>query len=348
MDITTVPISTLPRERMQAFYRQVFPRRSDVFFEGYEWRYRLGFDPLIQPVIAVAADGSIVGQAAMIPIRMYVDGVVHPASWFIDFMVMPGLQRHGVGQVLTSALMALCDTHLGQPNERSIGVLLKRGWQQQFGGYRFAYPIDVSAVMRYRGTDRRLVACASAVQPAYRLWKRAVAFRGAAPLDPQPLRAVAAELTEIVRDDIAFSLVHDHSWLTWRLLDSPFASQHFHASEDDAHVILRVVDSGGLRRAHILYLSDYASEASVRTLMRRLLSWSFESRIDLLWAVCSHPMLVRVLGQVFPSQLPQGFTYHAVGDARRPLEQRVLSMHAMDSDADIVYGDDTSHPASPR
>lgn len=334
-----MPISTLPRERVQAFYREVFPRRGEMFFERFEWRYRLGFDAQIQPVMAVAADGDIVGQAAMIPIRMHVDGAVHPASWFIDFIVRPGLQRQGTGQVLTKALMALCDTHLGQPNERSIGVLLKRGWQQQFGGYRFACPVNLPRVLRYRGLDRRLAACAAPIQPVYRLLKRTIPLRRAARIDVRPLSSVQDALPEIVRDDPAFSLVHDRSWLTWRLIDSPVAGEYFHANTDDAHLIVRFVDSGGLRRAHILYVSDHAREASVTRLVGGLLAWSFDHDIDMVWAACSHPMLVRVFGSLFPSKLPQGFVYHSVGAARPLLEQRVLSIHAMDSDADIVYGD---------
>ncbi len=323
---------------MQAFYKLVYPQRSALFVDRFEWRYRVGYDPKVEPVMAVLPDDRVVGQAAMIPVRMHVDGAVRPASWFIDFIVAPEMQRKGIGQVLTKGLMELCDIWLGQPNDQSIGVLEKYGWKQQLGCYRFAYPINLVNVLRYRGLDPRVAACATVVQPFYRLLTRTIALRRPAALEVQPLRTVQSELTAIVKDDGQFSLVRDRDWLHWRLVDSPVASEYFHATVDDAHLILRVFASGGLRRAHILYLSDYASEAAVRALVARLIGWAFDHAIDLVWTVCSHPMLVGLLEGMFPSKLPVRFAYHAVGETGRSFEQRTLSLHAMDSDADIVYG----------
>lgn len=336
MDIQTVPITALPRERVQAFYRQVYPQRRAAFVDRFEWRYRVGGGSPITPVMAILPDGRIAGQAAGIPVQLRVAGTVRAATWFIDFIVSPDLQRQGIGQVLTRAWMDRCDTQLGQPNDRSIGVLEKYGWRQQVGCYRFALPINLATVLRYRGMDPRVATAAGLAQPIYRALLRARARRRR-PLEVRPLSHVG-DLTAIVADPGPFGLVRDRGWLHWRFVDSPVASEYVHAADGDAHLILRVFADGGLRRAHVLYASEHASQDAIHNLLARLVLWALEHEIDLLWAVCSHPALVRQFGRLFPAKLPVRVSYHATGETGRSLEQHVLSLHAMDSDADIVYG----------
>lgn len=335
--LEVAPISAPPRERVLDFLRAAFPLRSPQYFTHLDWHYRLGYDPASEPIVAVLPEGRVVGLAAAIPGRLRLDGAEHRANWYVDFAIAADLQRRGIGQALTQAWVTRCDTWLGQPNERSIGLLLKQGWRQSYGGYRFAMPLRPAALLRTRGANRALVGAVSALQPAYAAMRR-LATRGVRPLELRPIAAVAADLSAIVTDAGPFGLVHDHAWLQWRLVQSPVAHQHFHAHDGAAHLVLRVLESGGLRRAHILYVSDAAPEADVLRGLRRLVAWALANEIDVLWTVCSHPMLVKVLGSVFPSRLDVPFVHDARGAIKQALLERVLPVQAMDTDADIIYG----------
>lgn len=336
--LEVVPLSAPPRERVLAFLRGAFAQRSPAYFNHLDWHYRLGYDPASEPVVALLPDGRVVGLAAAIPGRLRLDGEEHRANWYVDFAIASDLQRRGIGQALTQAWVARCDTWLGQPNERSIGLLLKQGWRPSFGGYRFALPLRPAAILRTRGLSRAIVGAASTFQPVYAAVKRLTTTRGVRPLELQPIASVAADLSAIVADSGPFGLVHDQAWLHWRFVESPAAHQHFHAQDGAAHVIVRVFDSAGLRRAHILYVSDAAADTEVRRTLRRLVAWSLDHGIDLMWTVCSHPRLVRILGEFFPSRLEVPFVHDARGPIQRALLERVLPVQAMDTDADIIYG----------
>lgn len=338
VDIEVVPLSAPPRERVVAFLHEAFPQRSPEYFGHLDWHYRLGYDDASEPLVAVLPDGRVVGLAAAIPGRLRLDGEEHRASWYVDFATAGDLQRRGIGQMLTRALNDRCDAWLGQPNERSIGLLRKQGWRQSYGGYRFALPLQLAAIARTRGHGRGLVAAASLLQPLYGTLNRLTTTRGIRPLDLHPIASVAADLSDIVTDSGPFGLVHDRAWLTWRLVENPTAHQHFHAQHGAAQVIVRVFTSGGLRRAHVLYVTDDAPDSDLRRLLRRLVSSALERDIDLIWAVCSHPSLVRVFGSVFPSRVAVPFLHDARGAVGAALSERILPVQAMDSDADIIYG----------
>ena len=72
--------------------------------------------------------------------------------------------------------------------------------------------------------------------------------------------------------------------------------------------------------------------------MDRLISWAFEKRIDMVWAICSSPKLIGIFEKKLPFKIPIPFAYHCDHPSTTSLFQgHVVPIQAIDSDFDLIY-----------
>jgi GNAT superfamily N-acetyltransferase len=72
------------------------------FKNGPRWRWQFldtpySDDPADVPVWIAVADGVVVGQIALQPARMFLEGEAYPAGWIVDVMIRPEHRGSGLG-----------------------------------------------------------------------------------------------------------------------------------------------------------------------------------------------------------------------------------------------------------
>ena len=95
--------SEAEREALEAMYVDVFGQKAaDESRARWRWQYEENPNcPPEGPEIWVAKEnGTVLGQYATMPVRLKVLDRVLKASWGMDVMVGPGLQRRGIGSRL--------------------------------------------------------------------------------------------------------------------------------------------------------------------------------------------------------------------------------------------------------
>jgi len=120
-------------EALDRIYVEVFgAEASRESLERWQWQYeRNPHCPAEGPDIWVAReDGHVLGQYASMSVRLKVKDRIVPASWGMDVMVKPGLQRKGVG----TRLFNYWDEHVEAPlglglSVSSYALFRKLGWE---------------------------------------------------------------------------------------------------------------------------------------------------------------------------------------------------------------------------
>lgn len=126
---TVLPASAIEPEALTNFYRRVFPERS--YEQRWRWLYRTCFPG--RPFPLVMLDGQdVIAHAGGMPFIAGLGGREYRTSWFIDFIVSPGLERRGLGTRLTQAWMDRSEICVTFCNERSMGVFRRFGWVESF------------------------------------------------------------------------------------------------------------------------------------------------------------------------------------------------------------------------
>lgn len=117
------------------FYKKVFPKRINYLESNWKWLNRSGFCENKIPLVLIYKN-QVIAHAGMIPCNISFSGDLRTASGFIDFMVLPDFQRHGLGTILIREWMNCCDCYIGIGfNDKSIGVFKQCGWIESFDTY---------------------------------------------------------------------------------------------------------------------------------------------------------------------------------------------------------------------
>jgi len=138
MPVLEAVIERLPRARLRGAAYERFAREtfSQTPFEAHvahcRWLYQqnpAAADGDALPIYVCRDDDAIVGQIAIIPVRIVLDGVNLRSGWCTDFFVLPSHQRRGLGRQLLSAAHADFPLlmSLGQ-TQASRNLFLRCGW----------------------------------------------------------------------------------------------------------------------------------------------------------------------------------------------------------------------------
>ncbi len=126
------------------FYKKVYPNRMNYLESNWKWLNRSDFYENKIPLVLVYQN-QVIAHSGMIPFNILMCGDLQTASWFIDFEIVPELQRHGLGTILTREWMSFSDFSVTFCNDKSIGVFKKFGWIESFDTYlHFNYMLPFS------------------------------------------------------------------------------------------------------------------------------------------------------------------------------------------------------------
>jgi hypothetical protein len=286
------------RPAIAAFIEEAYGERAR--FKGdlrWTWQFRRNpFGDVGSPLlpVCIASDGErVVGQIAVQPAALQLDGVVHKAGWIVDVMILDSHRGLGLGHRLhegAARIVPILVTLTMAPATRRIA---ERGGAVTLGPvkqYSRLVRLDASTVRRYlllRSEDRpRLHAL---VQTLCRLRLEALVpllantvlrLRDAA--RPVPVQSGTTDIVEIesfgpefddlwsrTRGDYRVIFPRDRTFLNWRFVDAPDLEYRRFVARRGGQAVGYVV----LRRSEPLELPQgivadlYASRSDRQTLV---------------------------------------------------------------------------------
>ncbi len=316
------------------FYAEAFPERAAFLSEHWEWLYRVGRFPGIEPLALV--DGErVVGHAGAIPVKLRLRDREATAIWFVDFSILPEFQGKGHGKALTEAWMAMCPRRVTFCNDLSMKVFLGLGWTERSDARVRSQPLELAGPL-----GRRYGPLAAAAGPALSLAARGLLRTltvGAPKLAVGPLPYDAGGLAErFDSPEVRTRVVRDADWLRWRLLENPRRAELFLAEAGGVSAIFRLFTSLGRKRAHLLLVGPGAAPAR-GGLVKAFARWALDQNADDAWMAGSDAALLGAAAPVLRRSRPLRYAWHgadaeAVSDLESPLPTQ-----GIDSDHDLMF-----------
>ena len=265
------------------------------------WRWEFRDNPSGGGRIWLAvAEGTIVGQYAVIPVRMQYRGEVAVATLSLDTMTHPDHRHQGVFTTLANSLYKELETEkipvtYGFPNENSLaGLVSKLDWLYLCSLSVFVKPLRVSRIVERLITNRAL---------AFPIKKMS---RPLARLLFRPTNAFLHKGREIkwidrfddrmnvfweqVASRYRIAVVRDSAYLNWRYFDNPGREYRALIAEKGGeilgYVILRCMEQFGLRGGMIVDLGSQPDQEPVlRALLAKAERFFKKQRMDLVACV---------------------------------------------------------------
>ena len=325
------------------FYDRMDPERSCPPSGTWEWLYRPGFDARCRALV-VERDHRVVAHAGIIPFWLCLRDRKVSAGWYVDFAVLPGLQRAGLGRALTLEWMKLTDVHVTFCNERSMGLFRKLGWEESFDTrlhHFFLEPLSHPSVLRrLHGRVPAAVTAASNVAARALLsrWYRRQS-RGAGKLDLAPVsEPLLAHFESSPRSTIA--PIRDRDYLRWRFLESPYRSEYRVALSDGAPlaIVRERTDKPRSRHVEIMLVKEDISFGALKRLIAALAVWASRSACAYLRYYESDPLRSRQLQRALLSYVhrPRFAFFAQSAELMRELQQGPLYWQLADSDFEVT------------
>ena len=299
---------------LRLFYADAFPERAEFLGAHWRWLYRVGRFPGVEPLVLL--DGArVIGHAGAIPVVLERLGVRATAVWFVDFKVLPEFQGRRLGADLTRAWMALCPDRVTFCNDRSIRVFRKFGWRERFDARVRSLPVFGPA------------------RPVCRLLLAGAPRLSVGPLPPSPA-GLAAALDDAGRS--AVRVVRDEDWVRWRLYENPRAAEYRLAEHGGVQAVVRLFDSLGRRRAHLVHVGPGEAAARAR-LVAGFARWAVEEGARSAWMATNDPELLAAASWRLPRGYGLRFAWHSDDAAVDRALSEGLATQALDSDHDLMF-----------
>jgi GNAT superfamily N-acetyltransferase len=268
-------------------YKEVFGEQAAAESTA-RWRWQYEENPNCPPegpeIWVAKEDGEVLGQYATMPVRLKVKDRILSASWGMDVMVRPNLQRKGVG----SRLFLYWDKHV----EASLGLGLstasytlfrKLAWEDVGPVPCYSCILDPRALLSRR--IGRFLGSALAPLASLLLWLAFPERRTKNPLAVSVLRTPFGpdydELWERVSPAFDFIAERSSAYLEWKYHKVPHVSYEvFEARRDgelSGYAVLRLAERNGVKLALLVDLLAHPEDRQcLGTLLGRALDWARE------------------------------------------------------------------------
>lgn len=285
-------------EALLSMYAEIFgAEQADASRRRWHWQY--GENPHCPPEgpeIWVAWEGGeLLGQYATMPVRLKLADRMVRASWGMDVMVKPGIQRKGVGSRLFLYWDQQVEASLGLGlSESSYSLFRKLQWEDVGPVPCYTRLLDVRALLA-----RRLGALAASLlaSPARLLLALAFPARRAAPgaagvrVEPLdgPFGPAFDRLWERAAPGYDFVVERTARYLEWKYHQVPFVTyeifQALSANEVTGYLVGRVAERAPLRLGLLVdFFAHPEDRASLDALVEHAIRWGRERNVARLQA----------------------------------------------------------------
>ena len=279
------------RPALEAMYVDVFGKKAAAESRA-RWRWQYDENPNCPPegpeIWVAKEDGRVLGQYATMPVRLKVLDRILGASWGMDVMVGPNLQRKGIGSRLFLYWDQQVEASLGLGLSVSSYTLFKKlNWEDVGPVPCFSAVVDVRALL-----ERRIGAnftTSAVLAPLVKLFMwivfprrrtkngNLVEVRRAA----EPFGADYDSLWERVAPAYDFIAERRAHYLEWKYRKVPHVSYDiFEAHKDGVLtgcIVLRVTERNGAKLALVVdLLAEPDDKATLGSLLDHAFSWARE------------------------------------------------------------------------
>lgn len=283
------------REALEAMYRDVFGEEAAARNQArWRWQYEENpYCPAEGPEIWVAKQagegGIVLGQYATMPVRLLAKGRILRASWGMDVMVRPNLQRKGVGSRLFLYWDKNVEASLGLGlSVQSYTLFKKLQWEDVGPVPCYSKVLDPQALLRRRfgsGAARLVSPLLRALLWLIFPWRRTRSKRvvRVSPLEGEFGPDYDA-LWEKASRGYDFIAERKARYLEWKYHRPPhvryevFEARLERAGELTGYVVLRTAVRNGVRLGLVVDLFAHPEDKqTIGVLLDRALDWASEN-----------------------------------------------------------------------
>jgi len=313
-----LPATDVSASHLGAFYERMFPERAEFLKRHWRWLYRVGeYAWAPSPAVAVFA-GKIIGHAGIIPVVLRHGEEERRAMWLVDLAIRPDLQRHGVGMAMTRSLMAQCPIHLGFCNERSLGTLLKCGWEVRFDTLSLQLLLRPEHHPKLQNSHwGKMAGLATRA-----VWQTRTLLQKEISVEPITPEAIA----EFARQDVGgpMHVIRSKAFLNWRIASHPQSDQHVFLRQQNGesggcNAIARISGEDGFRKLHLLSLAAPADKSLLSAFFAGVVRWAAREDFHRVLMVTSDREVAAVAKWWLPISTPLRFIYYSNDASTREL-----------------------------
>ena len=284
--------SEAERPALEAMYVDVFGKKAAEQNRA-RWRWQYDENPNRPPegpeIWVAKEDGRVLGQYATMPVRLKVLDRILRASWGMDVMVGPNLQRKGIGSRLFLYWDQQVEASLGLGLSVSSYTLFKKlNWEDVGPVPCYSAVVDVGALLERRFGANSTAAAVAAPLAKLFLWlvfprRRSDTKGGGDTVDvgraAEPFGPEYDALWERVAPAYDFIAERSAHYLEWKYRKVPHVSYDiFEARKDDVltgYVVLRATERNGVKLALVVdLLADPDDKATIGSLLDHAFSWA--------------------------------------------------------------------------
>ena len=329
-------ISNVKTEELNEFYKQTFKDRSEVLISNWKWIYRSGYLNY-EPIILLNSKKKIIGQAALIPIKIDYKNTFHPAVWFVDFIILKEFRGKGLGDFLTTEWMKICPNQITYCNNTSLKIFKKKGWYSSENSKRIALPINYfkffPIVKRFNfhflenfffNKKKKITNTILDITPKLLIdYKKLI---------------LNFFLKKNIISNENIQVLRDEDWFIWRFFNCPFKYNLYYFEYENNFAIVHIFIKNNIKRLNILYFFC-TEESKENDLFLAIYKWTLNNSVDLIWANSSDDDFIKILKKFFKLIMikPLIFaSYSSNEQLNKNLKNGINNICAADSDNDIL------------
>lgn len=313
-------------DQLADFLRRMYPPLKAEFLirHGAWWH---GSDA--NRLIILDDDGQLAGYCGVIPARVWVEGEVRPALWWVDLMIAPEFRGRGLQSLFDQRVKGMADLLLGFPNELAAKIHRKHGWGVREDMRTLLLPLQptrlrpVLGAHGIRGVALRLVAWL--FTPLATSWQYWLASRKPQNVHQMPAfdpNLLAGIFARSCQEGI-ITTIRDTEYFDWRYGGAPrLEDYHFFLAgppEAPTHYLITRYIAKTDRPAHTRILDiygDFNDTAALSALITLAIQNSIArgaSQVIMLASIAEIRRVARRLGFVF--SVPGRFCWLGEPDA---------------------------------
>lgn len=205
--------------QLNNFLQRVYhPLKSAFLIEHGAWWHGSDANRLV-----ILLDGRVAGYCGVMPTKIWVNGRVYPALWWVDLVIDPEFRGRGLQTIFDQRVREMSELLLGFPNELAAKIHRKHGWgvREEIQVMLLPLqPMQVKSVNNAPDRSRRQIlrAGALALSPLAALWQAWLSLQN----PPRAWKmkqfnaAVLADVFQHSMRDTQTTTWRDVSYLEWR------------------------------------------------------------------------------------------------------------------------------------
>ena len=276
-------ISDIEQSQLSEFYKEIYFERHKSLTNDWHWWYRVGYSNY-EPLICTV-DKKVVGQAGTLPVDLNINGKNILGVWFLDFAVLKGFQKQGIGKNLIIKLMETCPNIITLCNDKTLKLIKNSGWENNLSVSRLARPINptnfipIVSKLKLKFLDN--------------LYKKILKKKLKSPVLLSPKKVVnnyevikesfLKRNLENKKEDYPY-IIRNEEWLNWRIMQCPYKKDLYFFEYKNNFSIVHIFSIKNIKRMNIIF--NYFVDKSEETIFFDLIiNWAINNNIDLVWAI---------------------------------------------------------------